>query len=59
MHASLRHGLTHRCEDPPAASHHGATHRVRLRSSDDITLDEVEWIMAHPAFRGVSWQVSP
>jgi hypothetical protein len=31
MHASLRHGLTHRCEDRPAASRHGAPHRVRLR----------------------------
>jgi hypothetical protein len=31
MHASLRHGLTHRCEDPPAASRHGHLHRVRLR----------------------------
>jgi hypothetical protein len=30
-HASLRHGLTHRCEDRPAASRHGAPHRVRLR----------------------------
>ena len=31
MHASLRHGLTHRGEDPAAARRHGAPHRVRLR----------------------------
>jgi hypothetical protein len=30
-HSSLRHGKTHRGEDRPAASRHGAPHRVRVR----------------------------
>jgi hypothetical protein len=33
MHASLRHSLTHRCEDPPAAGRHGAPYRVRPRAT--------------------------
>jgi hypothetical protein len=32
MHASLRHGLTHRCEDSPAANRYGDPDGVRLRA---------------------------
>jgi hypothetical protein len=50
--ASLRPGLTHRCEDPPAASRHGAPYRVRRRGDRLPPIASGNGFRYHESWRG-------